>query len=312
MHDGLAADFQRSRQRIGRERQHVGATGSLALVIHQPLLPGLAGIVADRLDGPSTKRHRLRRISDVFGKGIARRGFVKAEFVTRLKIQPATGVGAPALAHERPAIEPAPLIRAGLEGGDRSKVRLGRTVLEILCKERAQHLLAKILGGVASETDLTEGAALLDLLAVIPGTHDQLHHVTARIFRFDGCINRDCPVAVFLVPQAVHQHHRYPQRLRCEHLVHCLLAPKRIVRRMSEDLVPKAELLHAITVRQFPGRTAVHELVVFVMVVGPPLLAAIAGGSLLVDIGHGILLTKGAIVEPVVAQPAIDHRIHRH
>ena len=73
MHDGLAADFQRSRQRIGRERQHVGATGSLALVIHQPLLPGLAGIVADRLDGPcllytSGVAAGVRRIEAVTGK----------------------------------------------------------------------------------------------------------------------------------------------------------------------------------------------------------------------------------------------------
>src|SRR5206468_59091 len=34
-------------------------------------------------------------------------------------------------------------------------------------------------------------------------------------------------------------------------------------------------------------------------------------GILIVDVGHH-LLAEGAVVEPIVAHPAVDHRVHRH
>src|SRR5262245_11574212 len=44
---------------------------------------------------------------------------------------------------------------------------------------------------------------------------------------------------------------------------------------------------------------------------GPPANLVSAGGFLVVDITHA-LLTKRAIVKPVVAHPAVDHGIHRY
>ena len=59
-----------------------------------------------------------------------------------------------------------------------------------------------------------------------------------------------------------------------------------------------------------PAETGVHEHVVVVEVAGPPLHGVVARAVLLVDVGH-VLLAEGAVVEPVVAAPAVDHRVHR-
>ena len=61
---------------------------------------------------------------------------------------------------------------------------------------------------------------------------------------------------------------------------------------------------------EFAGGAGVHEHVVVVEVAGPPLHGVVARAVLLVDVGH-VLLAEGAVVEPVVARPAIDHRVHR-
>src|SRR6202041_634033 len=44
--------------------------------------------------------------------------------------------------------------------------------------------------------------------------------------------------------------------------------------------------------------------------IGPPFGAVVARAVLLVDVRH-VLFAKGAVVEPVVAHPAVDHGIHR-
>src|ERR1022692_4518519 len=45
--------------------------------------------------------------------------------------------------------------------------------------------------------------------------------------------------------------------------------------------------------------------------IGPPFFFRPACGFLIVDVVH-VLFAEGAVVEPVVAHPAIDHGIHRH
>src|SRR5207245_9105222 len=44
----------------------LGAAGSFALIVHQPLRPGQAVAVANGLTGARAERHRLRRVGDVF------------------------------------------------------------------------------------------------------------------------------------------------------------------------------------------------------------------------------------------------------
>ena len=59
-----------------------------------------------------------------------------------------------------------------------------------------------------------------------------------------------------------------------------------------------------------PADTALHEHVVVVEVAGPPLHGVVSRAVLLVDVGH-VLFAEGAVVEPVVSAPAVDHRVHR-
>ena len=61
---------------------------------------------------------------------------------------------------------------------------------------------------------------------------------------------------------------------------------------------------------EFAGGAGAHVHVVIVVVACPPLGGVGAGAVLLVDVGQ-VLLAEGAVVEPVVAHPAIDHGVHR-
>ena len=119
------------------------------------------------------------------------------------------------------------------------------------------------------------------------------------------------PVDVLLVPEAVHEHDRHLQRLAREDLVHGLVAPEGVVGRMLQELAPEADLLEAVPLAELARRDAVQEQVVVVVVPAPPLHVVLARGLLLEDVGHA-LLAERAVVEPVVAHPAIDHRVHRH
>ena len=80
---------------------------------------------------------------------------------------------------------------------------------------------------------------------------------------------------------------------------------------MREDLLPHADLLQPPAAPELPRRPRLHERVVVVEVARPPLLLRLAGRLLIVEIRHPEL-AEGAVVEPVVAHPAVDHRVHRH
>src|SRR5437764_410663 len=78
-------------------------------------------------------------------------------------------------------------------------------------------------------------------------------------------------VDVFLVPQAVDQHHGRFQRPRRQQLVHGLVAPEGVVARMFGELPPEAQLIETPSAAQLAGRTSLHEHVVIVVVARPPL-----------------------------------------
>ena len=80
---------------------------------------------------------------------------------------------------------------------------------------------------------------------------------------------------------------------------------------MLENLSPEADLLEPAAAPELAGRSGLHEHVVVVEVARPPFARRCARRRLLVDVRH-VLLPERAVVKPVVAHPAIDHRIHRH
>ena len=95
-----------------------------------------------------------------------------------------------------------------------------------------------------------------------------------------------------------------------EEFVYGLLLPEGVVAWVRDDLLPEAGLLEAAALAEFAGGYGVHEHVVVVEVAGPPLHGVVACAVLLVDVFH-VLLAEGAVVEPVVSAPAVDHRVHR-
>ena len=149
----------------------------------------------------------------------------------------------------------------------------------------------------------------MDLLAVAPRPEDEVHAIVAHVLGLDGLVHRDVAVDVLLVPQTVHQHHRHGQRTGREDPVHRLVPPEGVVVRVGQELAPEPHLLHAVAAAVLARRARLHELVVLVEVARPPLLVVGAGRLLLVDVGH-VLLAESAVVEPVVAEPAVHHRVH--
>src|SRR3984957_5279601 len=108
----------------------------------------------------------------------------------------------------------------------------------------------------------------------------------------------------------MHQESWNGDRFGGEELVDGLILPEGVVAGVRDDLLPEAGLLEAAPFSQLAGRAGAHEHVVVVKVAGPPLHRIVAGAVLLVDVGH-VLLAEGAIMEPVVSAPAVDHRVHR-
>ncbi len=131
------------------------------------------------------------------------------------------------------------------------------------------------------------------------------------VLRLDGLVDGHRAVDVLLVPQAVHQHDRHLQRLLRQRLVHGLLAPERVVAGVIEDLPPEADLLEAALAAQLARRPGLHVHVVVVVVARQPLELVLPRRLLAVDVGQ-VLLAERAVVEPVVAHPAVHHRVHRH
>ena len=80
---------------------------------------------------------------------------------------------------------------------------------------------------------------------------------------------------------------------------------------MLQQLAPESDLLHSVTPPKFSRRSRFHINVVVVKMIRPPRDIVRARTFLVVDVAD-ILFAKCAVVKPVVAHPAIDHRIHGH
>src|SRR5205823_3977032 len=124
---------------------------------------------------------------------------------------------------------------------------------KVVIEKRPQDLLAKVRPAITAETDCAERTAVTNLLAVVPRPHYQKNFVVVDIFWLDRRVNRRRAINIFLVPQAVHQHDRYLQRLCSEDFVHRLIAPKRVVAGMVENLFPESNLLQPMLAAKFAG-----------------------------------------------------------
>ncbi len=80
---------------------------------------------------------------------------------------------------------------------------------------------------------------------------------------------------------------------------------------MLEKLPPEADLFESALPAELAGRPRLHVHVVVVEVARPPRRLRRARRFLVVDVRHH-LLAERAVVEPVVAHPAVHHRVHRH
>src|ERR1051326_6683297 len=119
-----------------------------------------------------------------------------------------------------------------------------------MSEKRPQDVLTKIERSIAVKIQRAKLAAVRDLLPVIPRSDGEKHSVIIRIFRLDPLVDRDGSVDVFLVPKTRDQHYRNFQRLFRQQLVNCLIAPKRIVRRMFKQLPPKPGLFQTAATPQ--------------------------------------------------------------
>ena len=255
--DRLAADLQGLGQHVGHEGHHVRAAGSLTLVVDEPLGPGPAVVVADRLDRTRAEGHGLGGRGHVLLEGsVVRLRSGEAQLEPGAEVERRRSDRAAARAAGRPRGQAPPGVGPGLVGGDRSQVGRGRAVPEVLVEERAQDLLAEVEGGVASESQRAERAAVPDLLAVIPRAHDQEHLVVGRVLGLERPVDGRCSVDVLLVPEAVDQHHRHAQRLRRQQPVDGLVTPEAVVARVLEELPPEAHLLQAAATSELPADPA--------------------------------------------------------
>src|SRR5436305_4247193 len=109
----------------------------------------------------------------------------------------------------------------------------------------------------------------------------------------------------------MHEHHWNFERFFCENLVDSLQLPVSVVTRMLEDLAPETDLFETTTPAELTRGACFHKHVVIVEVTGPPKYLVFACSLLIVDVAHP-LLAKRAVVKPVVADPTVNHWIHRH
>jgi hypothetical protein len=79
----------------------------------------------------------------------------------------------------------------------------------------------------------------------MPRSHHQKYFVVARVLRLDRFVHRNRAIDIFLVPEAMDQHHRHLQRFFREQLIDRLLLPERIVSRMLDQLPPESGLLQS-------------------------------------------------------------------
>ncbi len=146
---------------------------------------------------------------------------------------------------------------------------------------------------------------------MMPRADDEENLVVGGVLRLQRLVNRDGTVDVLLIPKTVDEHHWNRERFGGQNLVHGPVAPEGVVIGVLENFPSEADLLESVATSDLTCRTGRQERVVFVEMPGPPFLLRLPGGFLLVDVSQ-VLLAESAGMEPIVADPTVDHWIHGH
>src|SRR6202140_4709595 len=206
----------------------------------------------------------------------------------------------------RPSGQRQPTIRAGLEGGDGRYPQRRGIVLEIMIQKRPQHMQPEILGRVAAKANLPDRAAVEPFLVMEPGTDDQIKIGTIGMLRPERFVKSNIAVNILLVPQAVHQHDGYRDASFGEDLIQRLLLPEGVIGWVGHDLGSEAYLLETVQPRHVARCAYAQPCVIVIIVIGPPRKIAAASRFLVMKIRKAVE-TKRAVVEQVLAPPAV-HR----
>ncbi len=190
-------------------------------------------------------------------------------------------------------------------------MRRRRVILEALVEERPPHRHAELARGVAVEAQRAERAAVVVDAGVPPRPEREEAAIAARVLGLERVIARDRAVHVLLVPQARDDQRRHDQRLGGEKLDDRQALPVRIVRGVFGNIGPERQLVVAVQLGPVAGRAGAAKRVVVVVAGAREVLALAVVGGLAVDVRE-VGLAERAVVEPVVALPAVDHRAHRH
>ena len=182
----------------------------------------------------------------------------------------------------------------------------GGAVFQVGVEEGDQNVAAEVGGGVALPLQRPERVGAAVDLAVIPGAHHQVGVGGAvrgaeRVPGVDGAIH------VLLVPQALQPHGGHGRGMGGDQPVQRLHLPEGVVGRVGSEAAPERELVEAVRLGVGAGGAGIEEgLVVVVGDAGDRIALALHAGLAgdVVEVG----LSEGAVVEPVVAHPAVDHR----
>ncbi len=297
-----SGEAQRPVERCRREGRDVCAALGKALVVGQPGLPGRIWREGGEDRGLAV-RNGPRRVRDIGERGGG--GDAETEALAGCKIEGRQVRRAAAGAGERPVVEAAPAIGAGFEGGNPGEVRRGRA-LQILVKERDHQALAEPARGVGSPIERAEPEPRVIGLAVGPGTEDQ-PSVAAALQRAE---QRGCAVNVLLVPRAGDDQRRNGEGTAGENAVERLFLPVGVIGRVLGQPLPEGQPDHPQRAAIGAGRAVAQRREIIVGDCREPLAVGLAAARLAEDVADQ-LLAEGAVVEPVVALPDVDHWIDR-
>src|SRR5205823_4588311 len=141
----------------------------------------------------------------------------------------------------RPAVIAPPLVRARFICKHARELRL-RPSLQVMVEERLHYRAAEPACRVAFEMKLADAAAFTPRPAMVPGSQDQMDHLTRAVLACQGPVQRRATVNVFLIKQAGDDQHWHAQWLFRQQLVHRLVLPEGIVRGVVREGAPEAKL----------------------------------------------------------------------
>src|SRR6266404_2191171 len=182
-----------------------------------------------------------------------------------------------------------------------------RRVLEVIVEKRLHNGAPEPAGRIAFEMNLADTAAFPPRLAMVPGSQDEMHRLTRGVLACEGLVERGATINIFLLKNTGDDQQRYVQRFFGQQLVDRLLLPEGVVGGVVGDGAPETKLLESAGSSHVTGRSSSQVLVVSIAISGPPLLLRFSCCFLVVDVVERAVLAKGAIMEPVVSNPAVYH-----